>query len=47
MRQSARRGTDVTGAIATGNVAGDMVLSSVLATLEDERDQVVLLAHLA
>jgi hypothetical protein len=47
MMRSARPTGDVTGDAATGNVAGETVLSSVLATQDDELDQVLILAHLA
>jgi hypothetical protein len=47
MKHSARQADDVTGDAATGNLAGDMVLNSVLAKLQDEFDQVLVLTHLA
>ena len=47
MRRSARPADDVTGDAATNNIAGDLVLNRVLATLKDELDQVLVLTHLA
>ena len=47
MKQGARPADDATGDAATGNLAGDLVLNSVLAVLTDELDQVLVLTHLA
>lgn len=47
MRPAIRSTDDATGNAATGNIAGGMVLNSVLTTLTDKLDQVLVLTHLA
>ena len=45
MKPSAGRASDPTGNIAVGHVAGDSLLAEVLSRIEDERERVLILAH--
>jgi hypothetical protein len=47
MRSTSPSADDMTGDAATGNVAGGVVFTTVLAALRDELDQVLVLTHLA
>src|SRR5690242_17265236 len=46
MRHSSGRAWDKTGDSAVGDVAGDSLLVEVFSRIEDERDRVLVLAHI-
>lgn len=46
MKSGGSRALDVTGDTATGNVAGDSLIVSVLSRIEDDLERVLILAHI-
>ena len=45
MKRSARHTPDTTGDTAVGDMSGDTMLAEVLSRIEDERERVLILAH--